>query len=242
MKAEHRKELQTNALADRMGRFINRIKQRPSRGAFLWWVLIIAVVLAAGFFLLRRGAARNRDARLWERFARGNYPVSEQEDNYAQLRREPGLQGRAASLQLAWYALHELGIKRLLADPQTAMQYIDVAKKLYEETLPDVKNDSVLAPEVKYALAVAEEALAADPVHSDLKAQLDKAADLYRAVADEYPDSAHGKQAKKRHERFSTPSQRAEIHWFYQQLRDPWNRLPLDHPLRHQLEGILKKG
>ena len=29
MKAEHRKELQTNILADRMGRLVQRMKERP---------------------------------------------------------------------------------------------------------------------------------------------------------------------------------------------------------------------
>ena len=54
MKAEHRKELQTNALADRMGRFFQRMKARPrKKSVFLWFVVILVVVVAGGYLWVR---------------------------------------------------------------------------------------------------------------------------------------------------------------------------------------------
>jgi len=47
--AEHRKELHTNALADRMGRFMQSVRQRPRGKTVLIWVVV--VVLVVGFFV-----------------------------------------------------------------------------------------------------------------------------------------------------------------------------------------------
>ena len=47
MKAEHRKELQTNVLADRLGKAIQGIKEGPSRGTMLF----VGVVALAGLLI-----------------------------------------------------------------------------------------------------------------------------------------------------------------------------------------------
>src|SRR5438128_2541081 len=46
MKAEHRKELETNILADKMGKFITGAKTGPSRGSVRYLVIAAVVVLA----------------------------------------------------------------------------------------------------------------------------------------------------------------------------------------------------
>jgi len=50
MKAEHRKELETNALAERMGRVVQGMKQAPQKRTMLWMVLVAVavVVVVAG--------------------------------------------------------------------------------------------------------------------------------------------------------------------------------------------------
>src|SRR5262249_19266220 len=42
--AEHRKELRTNVLADRMGRFMQTVRQRPKGRTLLIWIAILAVI------------------------------------------------------------------------------------------------------------------------------------------------------------------------------------------------------
>src|SRR5438128_11986762 len=55
MKAEHRHQLQTNALADRMGRLLKGMKSAPRSTSTLIWVFI---VLAFGTFAVWQYAAR----------------------------------------------------------------------------------------------------------------------------------------------------------------------------------------
>jgi len=240
MKAEHRKELQTNALADRMGRFIKQIKKRPSRGSFLTWVLVVIVLAAGGFFLLRRGAAANREARAWAEFSQGDYPRAREGKrtvyNYDILMQERSLVGRAAKLQRAWEFLHDRGIKMLQADYFNALDAVRAAGKVYESTFPEVKDDPVLAPEVKYALAVVEETLAAQLTLTDKKREehIDKALRLYQGVEKEYRGSAHGEQAKKRVELLKTPEQRRRLIEFYGELsrRIFFSDMPGPPPIR----------
>jgi hypothetical protein len=244
MKAEHRKELQTNALADRMGRFIKRVKQRPSRGAFLWVVLILLVVLAAAFYFMRQRSGINREAKLWGEFALGDIRIGEDERqqpiwNYSVLMQQKNLVGRAATLQRAWEMLHDQGIKVWLADNFTAVQNVDRAQKIYESVFPEVKDDPVLAPEVKYALAVIEETRAGQRNLSVTRRteHLNKAAQLYQGVADEYKDSAHAAPARKRAEMLKNPEQRTHLLVFYLTLGERAGRgfdflsdIPGGHP------------
>jgi hypothetical protein len=229
MKAEHRKELQTNALADRMGRVIKRMKQRPSRGSFMTVVLVILVVVAVIFFLWRRGAAKEREAQRWVDFARG------QDERL--LTTYPGTtQAHLAEIQLAWFALYESGIKRLPVDPKSATQSIQAAKTSYERIWSEMKDDPVIAPEARYAIAVAEESLAVD----DPVTHLEAARKLYDAVVADYPNSAHAEEARKRAKLLADPEQRARIERFYNALgRSIGSQNQIFSPQR--LDEILKK-
>ena len=240
MKAEHRKELQTNALADRMGRVIQRMKQRPSRGSFLTVVLVAFVILGALFFLWRRNSAIQREAQRWVDFARAESPKAMQKVPPP----PPGtLQARLADFQLAWLRLYEVGINRLPVDVDEAVKNIKAAKARYEQLLPEVKDDPVLAPEARYAIAVAEESLAADP-RSDPRTHLNAAKDLYGAVAKDYSKSAHAKEAEKRAKQLGDPEERARIERFYNSLAQAilFSRNQIVTPQRIQeLQNQLKK-
>jgi hypothetical protein len=214
MKAEHRKELQTNALADRMGRVIQRMKQRPKRGSLLTVVLVLFVVAAAILFLWRRSSAKEREAQRWVDFARAQAPQSMQQVE----QHNPGtFQARLADFQLAWLFLYDFGIKSLPVDVDEGVKNITAAKARYEQLLPQVKDDPVLAPEARYAIAVAEESLAADP-RGDARKRLNAAKDLYSAVARDYPKSAHAKDAEKRAKQLADPEERTRIERFYESL------------------------
>jgi hypothetical protein len=209
MKAEHRKELQTNALADRVGRFIQRARQGPSRGFVTTVLLVLVVVGAVFFFLWRRSSRIATDSRLWTEFLTGHLGELRKQD--------PGtIQARGADVQEAWGRLYDLGIKNLMGSPLRALQEIKKAKKLYEGLKPDVKDDPVLGPEVYYAIAVAEETLAAE---DDPEQHLKRAAKLYQDVAKEYPDSAHGKKAKERARLLKDPEESRRIASFYEGLQ-----------------------
>lgn len=231
MKAEHRKELQTNVLADRMGRVIHKMKQKPSRGSFLTVVLVGLVVLTVLFFLWRRRSANEREAQRWVDFEKGQDRIVAQLSLGNQMSRgDPQMQylarlitetagttqSRAASMEFFWSLLYEQGIKSL-NDPQ-ATKTIKQAKTYYQQLLPDVKDDPVLGPEARYAIAVADETLAIDSI--DPREHLKNTAKLYQAVVDDYPKgSAHAERASKRAKQLKDPEERERIALFYNELR-----------------------
>src|SRR5262245_11523613 len=56
MKAQHRRELHTNLLADRMGRLVRNVQSAPKSTSIILWSF---VVLAAGTFIIWEYAARS---------------------------------------------------------------------------------------------------------------------------------------------------------------------------------------
>lgn len=68
MKAEHRKELETNVLADRVGRALKGFKEAPSRGTVLTLVAIIVVAVLYIVWSLVSQHSKNTNSELWERW------------------------------------------------------------------------------------------------------------------------------------------------------------------------------
>src|SRR5262249_5781223 len=67
MKAQHRRELHTNLLADRMGRLVRNVQSAPKSTSIILWSF---VVLAAGTFIIWEYAARSSQgsrSALWAR-------------------------------------------------------------------------------------------------------------------------------------------------------------------------------
>jgi hypothetical protein len=197
MKAEHRKELQTNLLADRMGRMVQRAKSGPSRRTVLWIVLaVVAVIVYVGFSIYRsnqRAIVSTNWMNLGEEYitsanAKGmvtqNPWVVEYRDT------NPGL---AARYQFAWVRLWDQGLKHLIGNPARALINIKESEKEFVVLSEDCKDDPILAPEAAYALAVIEESKTVED-----RASLDKAIGRYKGVASKYKDSAAGKAAAQR--------------------------------------------
>src|SRR5262249_39100901 len=65
MKAEHRKELQTNALADRLGRMLQGMKSRPQAAPVIFWVvagLLVVGIVGTIWYLRARSSTRYSQA------------------------------------------------------------------------------------------------------------------------------------------------------------------------------------
>jgi len=196
MKAEHRKELQTNALADRMGRMVQRVKTGPSRRSVLWIVLaVLVVVIYVGLTIYWNGKRATMSG-LWAEVGDGHLTMRAKEG----IALSPWIaeyQGTnpalAARYQIAWTILWEQGLKRMAADPARALDSITNAEKTFAALGEECKDDPVLAPESAYALAVIEESRAVED-----RANLDKAIARYKAVQSKYKDSAAAKAAAER--------------------------------------------
>src|SRR5260370_22326718 len=107
MKAEHRKELQTNALADMLGRTVRNVRGGT---AVPWtWIFIVLVIAAGvGIFFWWRGNLARSNSELWVKLD-DNTPKSLQE-LYEQ--NKDTTQGKAAMLTAVFDRLYS-GIRLL---------------------------------------------------------------------------------------------------------------------------------
>src|SRR4051812_21127129 len=65
MKAEHRHQLHTNALADRMGRLVKGMRSTPrSTSVFVWTFVLLALVTFAAWQIYARTTQNSRSS-LW---------------------------------------------------------------------------------------------------------------------------------------------------------------------------------
>src|SRR3954451_4835329 len=106
MKAEHRKELQTNVLASRLGQAYEGIKAGPSRNTLIFvGIAVLVVVLGATWYFLHQSSQRDNSA-LWREWSDAESPEQlEQFVRKSDVQSTP--QGRLARFKLARFHLSE---------------------------------------------------------------------------------------------------------------------------------------
>ena len=206
MKAEHRKELETNVLADRLGRVVTNLKQGPQRGTALYVVLGILVAALVFFSVRWYRVTKNENSEAWLMFEVGE--MKGLEDNYPQSK-----PGQAWRFQRAWFTMWEHGIKKLGADQKGAFENLENARRVFEDLKTEVAGDPVLEPEALYALAQIEETWAVKD-----RNHLQTAAEMYQDLAKAHPKSAYGELAAKRAEILTDETKRGEVARLYQEL------------------------
>jgi hypothetical protein len=194
MKAEQRKELETNTLADKMGHMMQRVKAGQRRTFFIYFLVAASVAVAA--FLGYRWWTTERQERSeqWVRF----YDGSGQQIQEFAANKEIGETnvGKAARLQLAWHLYWTDGIKMVGAEPRLAMVRLMQAKQIYQTVAEQSKDDPLYEPQSLLGAAVCEESLAAQ----DPRTHLEEAKKLYKGLAEheKYGKMAEGRFAEER--------------------------------------------
>ena len=158
MKAEHRKELETNILADRMGRVLRSSKE-TSTTAMWYWVAAVCVVLL-GAFLLNRWFIFSAEgsATAWGFLESGDPQALKQ-----LVQQYPTQNvGKAARFQIAFEKLWVYGISKLGANPAEAKSNILDAQEDYTRLAKECQYDPLFLAEALYGLAVIEETGAID--------------------------------------------------------------------------------
>lgn len=211
MKAEHRKELETNVLADWLGRQVETVKKGSK---FSYLIVGVAVFVAAAIFVvsyLFRSSSASSSA-LWYKFDTAS--SLEELDKLAADNRGT-MAARLARFEVARACLAQ-GVQNLSNPDQhaSAVDSLERARGLYEELAPLAKDSPILQKEALMGVATAEESL----LGSGKAASLDKAQEYYQRVADTFPETDEGKAAKKRAEELANPKTRAEIEKFYVSL------------------------
>lgn len=216
MKAEHRKELETNVLADRMGRMLEAVKGAPSNARGRWGVLVVAAIVVAGIILayyLINKSYGDRSA-LWVKL--DSMTNADELAPFAQEHRG-SIAARTARFDEARILLAR-GVENLGTQEQhaSAVDSLDRARALYDALAPECKDAPLLQQEAMMGVAKAEESL----VGSAKDGSLDKALELYQKLADAYADTFQGEAAKKRVKELQDPIARLQIQTFYTKLNE----------------------
>lgn len=194
MKAEHRKELETNALADRMGRVVERIKHKPSGRGYLWLVLAAFVLAALFVFNLVRSTRQQEAALAWAAFEDAD---QKQLLRFSNIGKDPSDAPenvtKASRFQVAWHLVWEAGVKKLGADWRGSLLNLRHAEAIYSKLVSECEDDPVGLPEALYGLAIITETRAIQD-----RAKLKDAQQQFETLAKDHPKSAYGQLAEKR--------------------------------------------
>ena len=217
MKAEHRKELETNVLADRVGRLVQTVKAGPDRRFILYTLLVVLAVVVLFIWLRARSLSRTENADRWYFFEDGS-PSALRE--LSQLPETANTNpGRASRFQEAYRRLWFNGIKLLGVNPaEVLLQTLPDSEREYQLLAEECKNDPVWLPEALHALAVIEET----KTLLDSK-YLKKAQAMYEDLAAKHKDTAYGELARKRAEQLAKDKTRDEIEKVYVSLANHFN-------------------
>jgi hypothetical protein len=197
MKAEHRKELQTNALAHRMEQFVQGMKgaQKPT-SVTLWVIIGLAVVTFVWWTVDRRTAAAAR-SHGWSELDADRTP-----DGLETVAiQNPGTEAaRIAELERARLLLQD-GLTELYSPVgrEQARKNLETARDLFQKFSGRAADSSVIRRQALLGSARAEEALmivAAKP--DDARAQLKEALDAYdRYLKEADPEGPIARQVKE---------------------------------------------
>jgi len=206
MKAEHRKELQTNTLADHIGKFIQGLKEKPGQTNY---IILGFVVLAAGSIIawlyFRSERAKSNSAQ-WEQVAE----ATDAEDLQALIDKHKDTPaGREARLMRARTDMAQ-GLAALYtfdplqkddsaapkkANPRETQQIgrteaaakLNAAVKQFEELAPEFGDVPLLAQQCYLNAATIQVTLG----------NYEEGLKLYHELAKKYPKSKNGEQAEK---------------------------------------------
>jgi len=233
MKAEHRHQLQTNALADRMGRLLRGVKSAPKSTATLVWAFVLLIL---GTFAVWQYAASDTGAARSSGYRGVDEATHDPTAGTVALQaieaRDPSsLPARAARFQLARWNLQQ-GLGALASDDRVgALSLLRTARTLYSELVPRSGDVPLLVQEAMLGKATAEESLAGIVESADATAtsptateqgkeekragSLDKALEYYLDLAKKYPDTDSGTKAKERAKELEDPNSRSKIEQLY---------------------------
>jgi len=204
MKAEHRKELHTNLLADRMGRALQSIKEGPKSTSAITWMFIILALGTFTIWKLYASAKVTEYSSLWVSIDKADSTPNPAEtvlefQKVADQHRGTS-PGRVARFQLARIEL-EGGLQNLASEQRPdAIKSILEARKQYEQLARECTDAPLLKQEALMCVAKSEEALAAVPNPDDpgqTYGSLERALDYYQQLARDYPGSFQGAFAEQ---------------------------------------------
>ena len=187
MKAEERKELQTNSLVRFVGRLRHGFKGfkggTSRRAAVIWGIIGLAVVVFIGWRIIAGISERNNSQR-WLTLDKAGSP--DELDNFID-NNKGTVQANVAKLFQARQPLRE-GLAELYRNYGKAEEQLKQAADRYGELVKPFKNTPILVQECLLGAGKAREGLG----------ELDEALDRYKELVSRFKDSPLAKEAAQR--------------------------------------------
>lgn len=234
MKAEERKELETNVLADRMGKIVQKVKSGPSRRSVVWLLVVGAAVIGVILYIRNRRLIETEKAEGWvylglsRMSSAGEQQVAAFRHVLENEKFKEETSGLAARVELTWLQA-QAAMMEFYSNPVQSLKKLRESADLFDALKTRCKDDHSLHPECMYHLAVIQEYRAVlDEIDlSDAKVRapnvvemlggvpsskyLDQAKTLYEAIVASYKDSGYGKMASDRLEAFKSDERRNKV-------------------------------
>jgi hypothetical protein len=211
MKAEHRKELQTNTLAQTLGNTLQGLKEGPSRSTVVILVIIILAVVLIFTWRYFSRSAQEADSTLW--FGWDNLAAPDQVDAYLKVNTvETSTQNMLARFLIARTALHD-GMRDLgNVHSKEARDNLNKAANTYSKLAGETTSQPLLNQEALLGSAQAKEALGD---YAGARTQ-------YGQLAEKYKDTLRGKNAQKQVERLDSEANKSDL----QELKNRLAEMP----------------
>jgi hypothetical protein len=247
MKAQHRHQLQTNALAEGMGRLVKGLKASPKNTSILVWVFLILALATYIFWQYQVSASQTTRSAQWVEVDTDLRDGSQGDGGTSKLAsfgddNAGSIAGRTALFAVARH-LYQEGQNHILAlfqnERKQAVENLVNARTLYKRLANECLDSAALAQEALMGVAKIDETLSAvhDPKAEDksiLLGSLDDALKSYRQVVDKDAGSPLGRDAAKRIEELEDASTRKKVEEFYAEMskaiNEPISLPPLPEP------------
>jgi tetratricopeptide (TPR) repeat protein len=199
MKAEHRKELATNTLANTLGQAIQGMKEGPSRGTVVFLV-VVGIALALGFIWV--WVSRNReetDSARWLRWDSLSSP--EQLKSFAEDKDvADSLPGKLARFEEARRYLLE-GLRDFGSSHTPAVESLKKAAAAYDKLVDECGDRPLLHQQALMGAAKAHESLG----------EIDPARKFYQQLAQTYSSTVLGREAGDQLKRLEAAEQNGDL-------------------------------
>src|SRR5262249_27229887 len=163
--AAHRKELQTNVLADRVGKLYESVKSGPKTTSALVWLFVLLAVVAAVSWKFLSSTNPDEESARWVYLRHATHDPDGMARDLQELvdeNRAPA-QSRAARFQQARLRLRQGQESLVAAEAKTRAEAADKlrsARDLYEQLAREAKSFPILQQEALLGVATTEETLA----------------------------------------------------------------------------------
>jgi len=211
MKTERRHELQTNLLADHIGKYIQQVKPY-SRHITTGILLLLAVVMAGLYFSNKWASERGAGWSDYLKTLAASDPVALEEvaemhagSTAALWARQSAGEVKVAKATIGHPPMIEPG--QLFTDRKGAVKTLEEAKEHFLAVAEDRASSPQLVERARFGLAQVYECLS-DTVNAQK---------YYDEIVNSSPDSALSKLAKRRSERLSEGSVQGWYNWFGRQ-------------------------